>query len=99
MKKLLIFSLLVLAITIDGFSQSAILSLTPAIFIQSYSLQVGYNTTTVLIFPAAVKPGDKGKGDADLIVRKQPGSENILKVKAGRKNFTPTSLHVITGDG
>lgn len=99
MKKILVV-LFACVCTFAGFTQTPLsVSLPPAIFIKSYQLQVGFNTTTMLVFPFPVKPGDKGKSDEDLVVRKQPGADNILSVKAGRKNFTPTSLHVITGDG
>lgn len=99
MKKILIV-LFLSSCTLAGFAQiTAPMPLPASIYVRSYQLQVGYNTTTMLVFPFPVKPGDKGRGDEDLVVRKQPGADNILSVKAGRKNFTPTSLHVITGDG
>jgi conjugative transposon TraN protein len=62
-----------------------------------YLLRVAYNTTTVLIFPAAIKPVDRG--DADVLAQKQPGVENVLKLKAARRNFPQTNLHVFTADG
>jgi len=33
------------------------------------------------------------------MAQKQPGVENVLKVKAARKDFPPTNLHVFTADG
>src|SRR6185312_9889025 len=62
-----------------------------------YKLAIGYNTTTVLIFPAPVKQADRGY--KDLIAQKQPGVENVLKIKAARRDFPPTNLHVFTSDG
>lgn len=66
-------------------------------FIPHYLLHVSYNSTTVLVFSSPVKPGDRG--DRDIIAQKQPGVENVLKLKAARKNIPPTNLHVFTADG
>jgi len=65
--------------------------------IPHYKLSVSYNTTTVLVFASAVKPIDKG--DRTVIAQKQPGVDNVLKLKAARRNFLPTNLHVFTSDG
>jgi len=62
-----------------------------------YKLSVGYHTTTVLIFPSPVQQADRG--EKDLMAQKQPGVENVLMVKAARKDFLPTNLHVFTADG
>ena len=84
-------------ITIAAFSQpvASVLPATAAII--HYKLSVGYNTTTVLIFPAAVKQADRE--ERDLLAQKQPGVENVLKVKAARRDFPSTNLHVFTSDG
>jgi conjugative transposon TraN protein len=68
-------------------------------FILPYHLELGYDATTVLIFPACVKPGDKGKSDKEFIVQKQAGMDNVLKLKAARHGFTASNLHVFTTDG
>lgn len=65
--------------------------------VQHYVLSVAYSTTTVLVFPATVKPVDRG--DRDIIAQKQSGADNVLKIKAAQKNFAPTNLHVFTADG
>lgn len=62
-----------------------------------YTLKVGFNKTTVLLFPAAIKDADRGW--QDIIVGRQSGLDNILKLKAGRKDFVPSNLHVFTKDG
>ncbi|WP_119079491.1 conjugative transposon protein TraN [Chitinophaga alhagiae] len=62
-----------------------------------YPLKCGYNKTTVLLFPAGIKDADRGR--TDIIVSRQQGLNNVLKVKAGKKDFEPTNLNVFTLDG
>lgn len=65
--------------------------------IKHYQIEIGYNTTTVLLFPAKVnKDGDVGS--KELIVQKQKGVDNALKIKAAHRNFPQTNLHVFTSD-
>ena len=97
MKKIVFISLLLLAIATTTFCQPVINSLPASTNIIHYKLTVGYSTTTILIFPAPVKQADRGY--KDLIAQKQQGVENVLKIKAARKDFIPTNLHVFTGDG
>lgn len=66
-------------------------------YIESYKLEVTYNKTTNLVFPAAITSVDRGS--QDILVQKASGVENILRVKADVKDFTETSLSVITADG
>ena len=65
--------------------------------IKPFKLQVGFYKTTVLIFSSPVLFGDRGFNE--VIAAKERGLENILKIKAARKNFSPTNLHVFTSDG
>ncbi|WP_431217554.1 conjugative transposon protein TraN [Puia sp. P3] len=51
----------------------------------------------VLVFPAPVRPIDRG--DRDVLAQRQTGVDNVLKLKAARRNFSPTNLHVFTSDG
>jgi conjugative transposon TraN protein len=97
MKKIILISLFLVALVVTTFSQPIVHDLPASTKIIHYKLAVGYNTTTVLIFPAPVKQADRGY--KDLIAQKQPGVENVLKIKAARRDFTPTNLHVFTGDG
>lgn len=97
MKKILFISLFLVTFATLAFSQPIINNLPASTNVIHYKLAVGYNTTTVLIFPASVKQADRGY--KDLIAQKQPGVENVLKIKAARRDFTPTNLHVFTGDG
>src|SRR5665213_4036989 len=97
--KYILTLLTLLAITFSVKSQYITRDLPPETFIEHYTLAIGYNATTVLIFPASIKPGDKGTSDHEFIIQKQPGAENILKLKAARQDFTPSNLHVFTSDG
>jgi conjugative transposon TraN protein len=65
--------------------------------IQNKSLTISYNKTTSLVFPFSITSVDRGS--KDLIAQKASGVENVLQVKAGRKDFTETNLTVITADG
>jgi len=66
-------------------------------YIESYQLEVTYDKTTNLVFPAAIISVDKGS--QDILVQKATGVENILRVKADVKDFAETNLSVITSDG
>jgi len=96
MKKIILCALFTCFITVVSFAQSNTDLPAPSA-ITHYKLSVGYNTTTVLIFPSAIVQADRG--ERDLMMQKQQGVENVLKVKAARKNFQPTNLHVFTADG
>ena len=78
-------------------AQDQQIQLPAATLVPHYILSISYNTTTVLIFSAPVRPVDRG--DRDILAQKQPGVENVLKLKAARKNFPETNLHVFTADG
>ena len=63
-----------------------------------YGLEVTFNKTVHLIFPAAICYVDLGS--ADIIAGKADGSENVLRVKAALRDFSrETNLAVITEDG
>lgn len=89
--------LYLLAATGHSNAQSCAAPLPPATLIPHHLICVNFNTTTVLVFPAPVRPVDRG--DRDILAQKQPGVENVLKLKAARKNFPVTNLHVFTADG
>lgn len=66
--------------------------------IPPYGLEVTFNKTVHLIFPAAIRYVDLGS--ADIIAGKADGSENVLRVKAALRDFSrETNLAVITEDG
>ena len=60
-------------------------------------IEVNYNKTTNMIFPAAIASVDRGS--QDVLVQKAQGADNILRVKADVKNFEETNMSVITADG
>ena len=64
---------------------------------QGQQLEVTYNKTVSICFPAVIKSVDRGS--RDLMAQKAKGVENILQLKAARENFPETNLTVITADG
>jgi conjugative transposon TraN protein len=77
-----------------GFGQAVAPAVTT---IAPSEITISYNKTTNLIFPYAIRSVDRGN-DA-VIVQKAKGIENILQAKAGKKDFEPTNLTVVTADG
>ncbi len=69
---------------------------TKAVF-KATKIEVTYNKTTNLVFPAAITSVDRGS--QDILVQKATGGDNVLRVKADVKNFIETNLSVITADG
>jgi conjugative transposon TraN protein len=66
--------------------------------IEPYWLTVTYDKTTHIIFPSKIKYVDLGS--ENLIAGKADAAENVLRVKAGIKDFeTETNFSVITEDG
>lgn len=65
--------------------------------VSDYNLEVTWHKTTVLIFPAAIKDADRG--DSYILAERPEGVENVLKVKAGKRDFHESNLHVVTADG
>ena len=61
------------------------------------SIEVTFNKTSSLVFPAIIKSVDRGS--RDLLAQKAKGVENVLQLKAARPGFTETNLTVITADG
>ncbi len=97
MKKITFLSLFLVMVIITTFGQPIAKDLPANASIIHYKLSVGYNETTVLIFPSSVKQADRG--ERDLLIQKQAGVDNVLKVKAARRDFNSTNLHVFTADG
>jgi conjugative transposon TraN protein len=91
-----IATVLIGTISFNLFGQASIPFLKSS-FIPPYKLEVAFNKTTNLIFPAPITSIDRGS--EDIIVEKAVGVENILRVKADVKVFEETNLSVITKDG
>ncbi len=65
--------------------------------IKPYPVAIGYGKTSNLIFPYGIKSVDRGS--PDILVQKAKGVDNILQLKAGRRDFSETNLTVVTLDG
>lgn len=65
--------------------------------VENKNLSISYSKTTSLIFPFSIRSVDRGS--QDVLAQKARGVENVLQVKAGRKQFPETNLTVITADG
>ncbi|WP_321996677.1 conjugative transposon protein TraN [Draconibacterium orientale] len=66
--------------------------------IPSYNIEVTYNKTVHILFPAAISYIDLGS--ANIIAGKADGAENVVRVKASVKDFTDeTNFSVITEEG
>lgn len=60
-------------------------------------LEITYNKTTSVVFPALIKSVDRGS--RDILAQKAKGVDNVLQLKAARHGFPQTNLTVITSDG
>lgn len=66
--------------------------------ISSYHVEVTYNKTVHILFPAAITYIDLGS--SNIIAGKADGAENVVRVKASIKDFTEeTNFSVITDEG
>jgi len=63
----------------------------------SYRLTIGCNATTIVIFPYSIR--DVDRGIKDLLTGKVQGFDNVLKLRAAKKDFPLTNLHVFTANG
>lgn len=63
----------------------------------SQQIEVTFNKTSSLVFPAVIKSVDRGS--RDVLAQKAKGVENVLQLKAARPGFAETNLTVITADG
>lgn len=66
--------------------------------IPPYGLEVTFNKTVHILFPAGIVYVDLGS--SDIIAGKADGADNVLRVKAAVRDFeSETNLAVITDDG
>jgi conjugative transposon TraN protein len=63
---------------------------------ESQNVEVTFNKTTSIVFPAPITSVDRGS--RDVLVQKVKGVNNVLQLKAGRANFKETNLTVITNN-
>jgi conjugative transposon TraN protein len=64
---------------------------------ETYPIQIGWDKTTVLVFPYEVFSADFGS--AAVLSEKDKVAPNVLKIKAAQRHFTRTSMYVITAEG
>jgi len=98
MKKIrvaMVTGMLLVLLNVQAFAQSS--SKTNSSVIEPYRLSITFYKTTNLIFPYAIKSVDRGS--KDILAQKAEGVENVLQLKAGKKDFVQTNLTVITADG
>ncbi len=69
----------------------------PQHIIRSYYLDLAYNKTVSVVFPAAVRSVDLGS--RSIMADKAADVENVLKVKAAQIGFNETNFTVMTADG
>src|SRR5690625_3087336 len=69
----------------------------PTSLVKPYQLDITWHKTTLIIFPESIQSADRG--DKYVLAQKVKGTDNILKVKAGQKDFKQSNLSVITKDG
>jgi len=86
--------LLFLFNAVSSFAQSSDASVAS---IQPYEIAISYHQTTNLIFPFAIRSVDRGSNA--VLAQKAKGVENILQLKAGKGEFPPTNVSVVTADG
>ncbi len=91
-KSATIIGLLLILINISAFSQNF-----GSNVIEPYHLNISFFKTTNLIFPYSIKSVDRGS--QDVLAQKANGVENVLQIKAAKKDFDETNLTVITADG
>ncbi|RYE47305.1 MAG: conjugative transposon protein TraN [Sphingobacteriales bacterium] len=89
-------TVLIGSLSLNLFGQTS-LPFSKSSYILPYRLEVTFNKTINLVFPAAITSIDRGS--QDIMVEKAAGVDNILRVKADTKVFEETNLSVITNDG
>jgi conjugative transposon TraN protein len=89
---------LIMGFSIFSFAQYSVKTPLALGKIEPYQMDVTYDKTSHLIFPAAIRYVDLGS--EYLIAGKAEDAENVLRVKASVKEFeTETNFSVITNDG
>lgn len=73
---------------VQAISKEALVSTCP--------VKVGWDHTTALVFPAKVLSVDRGH--AQIMAKVERKAPNLLYLKAGKRNFITTNLHVVTAD-
>jgi conjugative transposon TraN protein len=85
-------SLLAILLAHVVFSQPA-----PFVIDQRIAVEVGYNTTTTVVFNTPVQAADYGSGD--ILVKPITKDSRIIKIKAAKKDFEATNITILTASG
>ncbi|UCS92423.1 conjugative transposon protein TraN [Echinicola marina] len=75
---------------------TAVKPLSHEAMIKAYPVNVGWDHTTALVFPAQVLSVDRGH--AQVLAKVDGKAPNLLLLKAGKRDFVTTNLHVVTAD-
>ena len=59
--------------------------------------EAAFSKTTNIVFPYPIISVDRGS--KDILAQKAIGVENVLQIKAAKRNFAQTNLSVMTADG
>jgi conjugative transposon TraN protein len=65
--------------------------------VQPGNVQVTFNKTSSIVFPSIISSVDRGS--PDVLAQKAKGVDNVLQLKAARRNFQETNLTVNKADG
>lgn len=95
--KRFVITLVCIVIICSIHAQNIVDSLPSSTVIKPFYLEVGYNYNSVISFPGTIRKAYWGY--KDIIAMEVPKVENVLLVKAAKRNFSPTNLHVFTMDG
>jgi len=98
MKKIsevVVIGIFLLIITYKDYAQTNKLSKLQGI--EPYHVEVAFSKTTNIVFPYPIISVDRGS--KDVLAQKAKGVENVLQIKAAKKDFAQTNLTVMTADG
>lgn len=96
MKKITLISSIVWMLCSLAAAAQNISEMQPA-SIPSYAFTVTYDKTSNIVFPFSIVSVDRGS--VAVLVQKAHHADNVLQLKAGKRNFAATNVTVITSDG
>lgn len=100
MKNLIMTFAAAVGLSLGSFAQGAAENKTFSTnqIVAPYDIEVTYNKTVHVLFPAAVQYVDLGSND--IIAGRASGAENVVRIKSAVAGFTgETNFSVITADG
>ena len=101
MKNLIMTFAAAVGLSLGSFAQSATAeskAFRSSQIVAPYDIEVTYNKTVHVLFPAAVQYVDLGSND--IIAGRASGAENVVRIKSAVAGFPgETNFSVITADG